>query len=208
MSFFPETTILTDETVKVIRKAAKDGNYDNSYYVVAVTRREHPTVDPSHDGQSGRSDIPGTQTSWLRISRTHRQPAGAEPSEVRYDTEIPTLGAIAIYGESETCKALRSWSNPVGFRIVASQACYISEKTSIVKSLASVVRAGDQLEIAWVLGNDTDNLRNAGMTHDLCYIRVIRNEKYLVEFILDDAICPVGSTALFASTSYIGKPGT
>ena len=58
-----------------------------------------------------------------------------------------------------------------------------------------VAKTGDRLEFIWVGSNDSQNLREVGLTHDMCRVRIWRDEKKFFEFDFDYSITPVDSSA-------------
>ncbi|RMD62212.1 hypothetical protein D6833_07175 [Candidatus Parcubacteria bacterium] len=65
------------------------------------------------------------------------------------------------------------------------------------QAFVRVLRPGDRLTVVWRIGNDSDVLREAGLTQDMCLLRVWRTERnrnVSLEFLLDTTIAPVDSS--------------
>lgn len=61
----------------------------------------------------------------------------------------------------------------------------------VLNLLDAGLRAGDTLRVYWLIGNDTENLRQAGLTHDSCFVQLQRAGNPKGEFLADDRIVPV-----------------
>ena len=71
-----------------------------------------------------------------------------------------------------------------------------SVPTGVVLNLLDAgVRAGDTLHVYFQIGNDSDNLRNAGLTHDLCFLTLERNGTCKGQFLVDQRIHRVHDSA-------------
>jgi hypothetical protein len=60
----------------------------------------------------------------------------------------------------------------------------------------ALLREGDELEILWVGGNSSDNVREAGLTVDECWVEVKRTKtNRRMRFYVDHRVTPPRSTA-------------
>jgi hypothetical protein len=66
---------------------------------------------------------------------------------------------------------------------------------TILNLLDAGVRAGDTLRVYFMIGNDSENLRGAGLSHDLCFLTLERNGTCKGQFLVDDRIHRAGDTA-------------
>jgi hypothetical protein len=171
-------TTVTTEFVKAVRKAARNKTFDTTSLVVETNIIE---------GDSARY-------SFVKLNVEKRNGKNATEPYTTYQTVTGATERIASYGD-----ALRPTQ-----RLVASANHYNSEK-GVVSSLANLVKAGDELQLSWVLSNSTETLNKAGLQHDMVYVRIIRNGKFVAELLVDDTVCPFGSSALFAGGGYFAN---
>jgi hypothetical protein len=61
-------------------------------------------------------------------------------------------------------------------------------------TVASLLKPNDLITLHWIGGNDSQNLKNGGLTQDLLKLEVKRGDKKLV-FHVEDSIVPPHSTA-------------
>lgn len=128
----------------------------------------------------------------LRVWEKLRQPEGFEPSWIERRTEVPVNGHIERYRDESPD------------RYICSRSLYISSPFDGVRAILRNVRDGDELHLRFLIGNDTDNLRNAGLSHDVCTLAHVRAGKVLAVAPFDDRIAPDGPyTSLFADKRYV-----
>lgn len=153
------TTAVTKADIAEIRRAVKQANVGGARFALIAEVRH----------------TDGDRVGTLIVHEVVDQSDGYSPSTVTRTYDIGTEVRMDIY---------RSYTTR---RIVASQSIY---RTSIgaAHSLAKVLREGDVLQTFWLIGNDNEHLRAAGLTHDTCTIRVYRRGGFVVEIPLDDTI--------------------
>lgn len=152
------TATVTKADIAEIKRSVNNNDFFPNFALVAEVR---------HTG--------GERTGNLIVHQIIDQPEDCTPSTVTRTHAIATEVRMEIY---------RTY---IAKRIVASQSVY---RTSIsaAHSLARILRDGDTIQTFWLIGNDSENLRDAGLTHDTCTIRVYRNGKFVVEIPLADTI--------------------
>jgi hypothetical protein len=128
----------------------------------------------------------------LRVWEKVRQPEGFTPDYTERRVDIPVEGRTERYR-----------SEPEIDRYICSRSMYVSNRYDGVRAILGNVREGDTLSLQFVIGNDTDNLRNAGLSHDTCSLAHVRNGKVLAVALFDDRVAPDGPyTALFCDKRY------
>jgi hypothetical protein len=162
-------TTVTTEFVKALRKAARNNKTsDRATLVVETNIWGH-----------------GNVASFVKLHVEKVNWPGA--SSTTYITPTGALERISNYGPALAKDV----------RLVTSANHYATEK-GVVASLANLVKVGDTLRLSWVLANGTGNLSKAGFQHDSCFVQIFRGGKFVAELFVNDTICPVGSSALFA----------
>jgi len=134
---------------------------------------------------------PSTQEGYVKVD-----------VEVRR-TDVP--GADVIYTAHQRVLPLgRGWveryvtrnDGPCTYSALDMHTSMRSVPTGVVLNLLDVgVRAGDTLAVHFQIGNDSDNLRNAGLSHDLCFLTLERNGDARGQFHMDDRIHRLGDSA-------------
>lgn len=118
-----------------------------------------------------RSDVPGSDVTYTEHQRTLPLANGMVERYVRG-------------GDSCTFSGLNMHSS------------MRSVPTGVVLNLLDArVRAGDTLHVYFQIGNDSENLRNAGLSHDLCFLTLEHNGTCKGQFLVDDRIHRAGDTA-------------
>lgn len=171
-------TSITPEFVKAIRKAARDNDYANRYWVRVEAIR--------HESWNG---------TILTLAREHSNGDNASES---YTTFYDVVGC----GRVASVEHFGTFDSYVGTTGPARRYCAVQNHSrsdkGLLSSLANVLKVGDEVRARFLLNNSTDNLKKAGLEHDTCFLQVIRNGKFVCEFFVDDTICPIGSSALFS----------
>jgi hypothetical protein len=78
-------------------------------------------------------------------------------------------------------------------RYVATQTHYRSSAISAMRSLANIVREGDELSVEFHISNNTETLRSAHLDADSCDIIVARKGKVFAVVHVDHNVFPEGS---------------
>ena len=148
---------LTTEQIKELRASARDQNWSNDYHVAVDWR-----VDEGY---------------CVRVGVNMRQPEGSDPSSVyRTLVTVPCEGAQQRYGERAT------WDIK---RLVATQTHYRSGDNSVLRSLANVAKVDDELHVRFIVGNESESMREHGMSIDVCELSIVRNGKFFCTFTVD-----------------------
>jgi len=106
-----------------------------------------------------------------------RQPEGTEPPSVSRRVTVACTGNNEIYsivGEKVDRAGISLWA--------AQDHGYHGPRQSVLGSLASILRPGDALHVVFILGNDNQRMKDAGLTKDEAYVTVIRRDKMFATF--------------------------
>ena len=102
-----------------------------------------------------------------------RQPEGSDPSSVSRRVTIAATGTNEMYRSIP--------AGDVSF-YAGQDHGYHGARQSVLGSLANIVRTGDALHVVFVIGNDTERMKKAGLTRDDAHLTVVRNDKMVASF--------------------------
>jgi hypothetical protein len=176
------STYITQAQVSAIRRIAR-------------SKRVHQrTLVPVYNS-SRPSDAPGL----VKFLAEYRENEDGATFSSESRVEIPALVKIEDYRPG------RSVTEGAPLRLVCSQTDYFGERS--LSGLANVLRAGDQLQIRFLIGNTTGALKDAGFSTDECEIAVYRNGKFFTSVPVDSVTYPVNNISYLGMvcTSFKGE---
>lgn len=169
-------TKVTADFIKAIRLAARaETNSGREYYIKVEGFRT-----PSWNG-----------TLVTLADRRDNGPRASEPYTTFFTEVSSDTCRVAGYG-SQTGIQWKEGSR----RFVATQTHYSSSDRSLLRSLASIIKVGDDLVASFILDNSSDYTKNAGLGQDECYIVVVRNGKIVCDLYVDDIVGPDNSVRM------------
>lgn len=166
--------VLRPEDMVVLRTNADDKSYENIYLNASA---EH---------------IDGDYRGTIAIGREIKMP-GCDPDRVYRRYEMPARVHVSRSGRDDTV--------PGHARYSAAASHYQTSDRSALRTLANMVKSGDSVTINFLIGNSSDTLTDAGLTHDECYLTVYRRKgtsntwKVIGDVYVDDIVAPVDSSA-------------
>lgn len=175
-------TQLTAEFLKALRQASRCTDHKLRYSIIVDVIRD--------------ADDPTPLTGKVTLHTDVTLPEGFDPPYSSLRISAPAYSKVNTYDGTRGAK-----------RFVASQTHYRSDK-GLLTSLANVARVGDELAVRFVIGNQTETLTGAGLSHDTAFVQLFRNNKFVAEFYVADVIAPVGSFARFIDQTYRGAEYT
>jgi hypothetical protein len=129
------------------------------------------------------------RTGFVRVTVTHTVHVPGMPEGNRVETShqlsLGTAYVANYHGrEGNTVAALNMGTTMRG------------EHAGCLNNLMSMgLRTGDQLRAVFLIGNDTEPLRNAGFTHDQAFLGIDRDGKFRGEAFVDDRVYRLATTA-------------
>lgn len=105
-------------------------------------------------------------------------PKGHEPEFLSVSISTPVLTRVAAWRERDTSIGL------------VAAVVITSFGFGPIQSLVNLLKAGDELEAYWFLGNNTQALTDAGMVHDEVDVRIVRNGKNYAQLHWSDITTP------------------
>jgi len=133
---------------------------------------------------------PSTTSGYVKVSVEVRR-ADVPGAEVIYTEHQRVLPLAHGYVERYTRE-----NGPSTYSGLDMHSSMRGAHTGLLLNLLDVgVRAGDTLHVYFQVGNDSDNLRNAGLSHDLCFLTLERNGTCKGQFLVDDRVHRLGDSA-------------
>jgi len=128
-------------------------------------------------GTDGSIDYAQEQERWIRLART---------GIVTYE---------GGWGDSDSERKPYPTENYGPERVHGSVVLMTLSLNDAVKTWARAARTGDDLGVTFLVGNNNDNLRNAGLSQDEAWLHIYRDNRLVGKYFLDSTIAPVWSTA-------------
>jgi hypothetical protein len=132
---------------------------------------------------------PHTQEGYAKVTVEVRRevPGATEAVYSEHNRVLPLTGWVERYSRND---------GPCTFSgLDMSPTSYYGHTGTILNLLDVGAREGDTLRVYFVIANDSDNLRNAGLSHDQCYLTLERKGSRKGQFLVDDRIHRLGDTA-------------
>lgn len=147
-----------------------------------------------HNGDHGL----GARGPWLKTIKEVRQSDGTIDYS-QNDERWIRLASTGIHtyegGWSGDERKPYPTQNYDADRLVGSLVLMTLSQRQDVWTWTKSLHEGDDLVVTFVVGNNSDNLRNAGLSKDEAWLQIQRNTRLVGKYFLDSVIAPVWSTA-------------
>ena len=180
------TTEVTAEWVKTLRSIVKGAKSIDSVAIVVDYRK----------------DIAGCLGSTATLVVEKREPA-AEYGRVQLRYVQPLVPA-AVEAYTPDRRPLRSGGRDA-FRLVAQASHYHTDVRSPLRTLAAILKPGDELKAYFLIANDGPFAVGKGITTDQCHLSVYRKGKLIASVHIRTETLPVESTVTMIDSSYRGE---
>lgn len=111
--------------------------------------------------------------------------------------EIETKGVRSRVEVRDQLVRYRNEKSRLPDSIGAFAFCIGNRHDSIWQTVVSCLRNRDVIELVWMANNDNDYVRFCDLNHDELRLRVIREGKDALEFLLKSTVCPSNSARMF-----------